>query len=426
VLGLAPDESSARAGRTQASRSRWPETGCDDRAVWGACQGSGKNPYLVAVDLGGPAYQCSCPSRKIPCKHALGLLLMWSAGEVQMAARPERVGEWLASRDERAGRAAARAGREADPEARARRAEQRAANVDAGVAELERWMTDLARGGLAAARGQPWRFWDAAAARLVDAQAPGLASRVRGLGGAAHQSDDWAGGLLDATGRLWLAVRAWQRADGLSEAERADLQAFVGIPVRTEAVLERGERVRSRWAVCGQITEELDERLRVRRTWLYALDGDERWALLVSFAAGGAPFVGDLVAGTVVEGTLAFHPGPVPQRAVVDGELLLEGELEELPAAATVGAALEEHAAALGASPWLDRWPMALAQATPARARDGWALVDGAGAAVALTDPEPWPLVALSGGRPLEVFGEWRRGRLRVLWAAGPDGSVRA
>jgi hypothetical protein len=111
---------------------------------------------------------------------------------------------------------------------------------------------------------------------------------------------------------------------------------------------------------------------------------------------------------------------------VVDGELLLEGDLEELPAAATVGAALEEHAAALGASPWLDRWPMALAQATPARARDGWALVDGAGAAVALTDPEPWPLVALSGGRPLEVFGEWRRGRLRVLWAAGPDGSVRA
>jgi hypothetical protein len=69
---------------------------------------------------------------------------------------------------------------------------------------------------------------------------------------------------------------------------------------------------------------------------------------------------------------------------------------------------------------------MALAQATPARTRDGWALVDGAGAAVALTDPEPWPLVALSGGRPLEVFGEWRRGRLRVLWAAGPDGSVRA
>jgi len=36
---------------------------------------------------------------------------------------------------------------------------------------LELWLRDLVRQGLAAAPGQPYSFWDAVAARLVDAQA---------------------------------------------------------------------------------------------------------------------------------------------------------------------------------------------------------------------------------------------------------------
>jgi SWIM zinc finger len=46
--------------------------------VWGLCAGSGKRPYQTVVDLTGPAYKCSCPSRKFPCKHALALLLNWA------------------------------------------------------------------------------------------------------------------------------------------------------------------------------------------------------------------------------------------------------------------------------------------------------------------------------------------------------------
>ncbi len=47
----------------------------------GLCAGSGKDPYQTVVDL-GPRYQCSCPSRKFPCKHALALLLSWAKGTV--------------------------------------------------------------------------------------------------------------------------------------------------------------------------------------------------------------------------------------------------------------------------------------------------------------------------------------------------------
>nr|WP_279163542.1 SWIM zinc finger family protein [Rhodococcus erythropolis] len=43
------------------------------------------------VDLRGPAYKCSCPSRKFPCKHALGLLVEWSEGRVPSRGRAGRL-----------------------------------------------------------------------------------------------------------------------------------------------------------------------------------------------------------------------------------------------------------------------------------------------------------------------------------------------
>src|SRR4051812_11244850 len=74
----APDAASLKAGNKLAVRGPWSETGHDDRSVWGLCRGSGKTPYSTAVDLSGPAFRCSCPSRKFPCKHALALLLLWA------------------------------------------------------------------------------------------------------------------------------------------------------------------------------------------------------------------------------------------------------------------------------------------------------------------------------------------------------------
>ena len=83
----APDAASLAAGRKLAVPGPWRETGCNDVLVWGQCQGSGKTPYQVSVDLTGPAYRCSCSSRKFPCKHALALLMLWSEGVLDESGR---------------------------------------------------------------------------------------------------------------------------------------------------------------------------------------------------------------------------------------------------------------------------------------------------------------------------------------------------
>ena len=188
VLALAPDASSQRAARSLATPRSWPLTGFAESgpgAVWGECKGSAAAPYRAAVDLSGPAYKCSCPSRKLPCKHALALLLLWSAGHVPPGSPPDWAATWLAARAAKSSGTAGPAGTEpADPQAAQRRAEQREARVLSGLDELDQWLRDQVRQGLAATMPQlaksGYLHWDTIAARMVDAQASGLAERLRG------------------------------------------------------------------------------------------------------------------------------------------------------------------------------------------------------------------------------------------------------
>ena len=209
VEALAPDASSVSAARKLARAAPWSETGADTRAVWGLCRGSGARPYEVAVDGEGPAFTCSCPSRKIPCKHALALLLLRAEGAVGEGEPPSWVAEWLDGRSTR--RPAREPGEPVrDPEAAAKRAAEREARVAGGVEDLRLWLRDAVRGGLAAPRLRGWEEWDAFAARMVDAQAPGAASRLRSLGNvAAARPDGWPERLLSGMGMLHLLCEAY-------------------------------------------------------------------------------------------------------------------------------------------------------------------------------------------------------------------------
>ena len=104
VTALAPDDASAKAARGLLSPARWPLLGASAQAAWGECQGSGSRPYQTQVDLSGPAFRCSCPSRKFPCKHGLALLMLRAQDASRFAdgEPPAWVAEWLASRGEKA------------------------------------------------------------------------------------------------------------------------------------------------------------------------------------------------------------------------------------------------------------------------------------------------------------------------------------
>ncbi|MFJ2816740.1 SWIM zinc finger family protein [Streptomyces sp. NPDC087294] len=417
VLALAPDAPSRKAGSKLGAAGPWSGAGRgDEGAVWGLCQGSGGKPYRTAVDLAdaaGPAFTCSCPSRKFPCKHALGLLLLWAGGEdaVPVGQPPDWAREWVAGRRERAegkgADAASGAGSgAADPEAARRRAERRAERISAGTAELEQRLADLVRGGLAGAEQAGYGPWEETAARMVDAQAPGLASRVRELGAIPASGPGWPVRLLEECALLHLLDRGWQRRADLPEGLAATVRSRVGLPTSAE-----GPPVRDDWLVLAQY-DTADARLTTRRIWLYGA-GTGRTVLLLSYgAAGRAPEVA-LPVGLASDAEVAAYPGTGQLRGALGRQFAPPSPTSTRPPGVTTATAAARYGAALRDDPWLESVPVTLDRVIPTPDGDAWHLADAdEDNALPLTPaarsrPGLWRLVALSGGAPIKVFGEY-------------------
>lgn len=394
--------------------------------MWGLCKGSGSKPYRTVVDLTGPAYKCSCPSRKFPCKHALGLLLLWSAeGVGEPGEAPEWAAQWLADRAAKAARPPGGRTAPADEEGARKRAERRAGRVGAGVTELEQRLADLLRGGLAGQEQAGYAGWEETAARMVDAQAPGLAGRVRELGTIPSCGPGWPARMLEEAALLHLLDRAWLGVAGLPEELAATVRSRVGLPASGE-----GEAVRDRWLVLAQYdTVSPDGRLTTRRIWLRGLAGG-RPALVLDFGPPGRPPGLALPVGLVLEAEMRFRPGSAGLRADLGERFAAAVPCAEVPAGVSTGAALEAYGAALRQDPWLESWPVVLGPVVPIPGELGWQLADAEGTSalpVPLTGGGGrsrgglWQLAALSGGGPVTVFGECGHRGFTPLTAWQPD-----
>ncbi|MGK5678051.1 DUF5691 domain-containing protein [Actinoplanes sp. URMC 104] len=411
VETLAPDPPSVKAARGLSASASWSATGRLDDILWGQCRG-----YQVCVDLAGPAFKCSCPSRKIPCKHALALLLLWAESDVAGGPPADFAREWQSARAARAA-AKPKAAAAPDPAAAAKRVEQRAERVAGGMAELRRWLDDQIRQGLAGAQRGGHQPFEAMAARLVDAQAPAAASAVRRLGSFAGIGPHWADRLLGALALLRLLVSGYDRLAELPPGLAATVRSRIGFPVGTDEVLA-GPRVSDRWQVLGQVEVD-DGALTTRRTWLRG-SAHGRFALVLTFAAPGQPMTADLVPGTEFRGDLTFYPGSAPLRALVAEQVSAAEPFDEPDGAMPLADALAGYSATVAAEPWRFDAPVLLAGVVPSL--DGW-LVDATGAALPLAPGhrEPWWLLAAAGGRPATVAAEWSPSGLRPLaaWAEG-------
>lgn len=452
VSALAPDAASRKAGGKLATPGPWSLAGAGDGAVWGLCKGSGSKPYQTVVDMEGgqgPGYKCSCPSRKFPCKHALALLLLWAQDETAVpdgGTPPDWAGEWLEERRQRAQKkaqakaavpaAGAGTGQDAGAEGTAegaggpggggaraeaarRRAEQRAARVTAGTEELEQRLADLLRGGLAGAEQAGYAPWEEMAARMVDAQAPGLAGRIRELGAVVGSGEGWPGRLLAECALLHLLARGWAGAGALPAPLAETVRSRVGLTVEAAELLsDEAALLRDEWLVLAQ--HDTDEgRLTVRRIWLYGR-ASGRHALLLSYGVSGRAPELALPVGATLDAELAFYRGGSPLRAAL-GERHGPPLPGFVPPGEDIPGALAAYAAALRGDPWLEGWPCVLREVVPVPPESGaappgplrepaWQLAAAAEEHAVPVAPGTaagamWRLLAMSADGPLTVFG---------------------
>ncbi len=426
VLALAPDTASAKRGQGLATLRKWQNLSRLDQVVWGECQGSGSKPYRSQIDLSEPAFRCSCPSRKFPCKHGLGLFLLLAQSETEFAAAepPDWVSEWLTTRQKRQEKQQEKVKAAiVDPEAQAKRLAKRSRQVDGGVAELRQWMEDLMRRGLAAAPDMNYGDWDQVAARMVDAQAAGLARRVKAMAGTPNAGASWPERLLEQLGELYLLLESYGRITDLPENLQADVRSQIGWTLTQDEVLAASEKVVSdRWSVLG-LRDELDDNLRMRRIWLQG-ERSQQVALILLFAHGKQPFELTFLPGMVVAAELAFFPSAYPQRAIVKSRSEATGEMIMAPPAhGLISQVLADYSAALSQQPWIDRLAVSLAPVTVVQEKEHWYVCDAErhGLPIAPSYRGIWELVAISGGHPIGLTGEWDGDVFYPLsvWAGG-------
>jgi hypothetical protein len=421
VLALAPDDASAKAAAGLVSDSKWVVLGADDDAVWGECKGSGAKPYQTQVDLAALASRCSCPSRKFPCKHGLALLLLHAQGSPRFSNRdrPAWVNEWLSSRKEKAEKKE-RPAAPVDPAATAATAAKRESTrwrrIESGTGDLQRWIADQFRNGLGKFGPEQRKEWTAMAARMVDAQAPGLGQQLEAALDAMDAGSNRYEEAIERLGLLQLINEGVARRETLSPSRVADLRGALGWSYDKDEVGASADSISDEWLVLGQFVIASDERLSERRVWLRGA-GSGRFALLQDYAYNGRSWEGSWADGASYNATLAFYPGTMPLRAIArDQSTAPRQPWPDISPKVSVDNASNWFSQ----NPWLPHVPMYLRGATALRSGEGWQLQTEVGTmALRINDSAGWSLLAFGGGHPVHVMGEWDGRGLLPLSAYG-------
>ena len=452
IVGLAPDKYHIRTSRTLAVPEKWKQLGRTGNTIWGIVPIQAKPSLFVWANLEQLALTCSCKSRKHPCSHLLGLLLLFvetsgSFVESEIPGAYQSIVKVYNQKRKPGGKAAKKGTPKAKPTAEAlkrdemRRGKRRKQNISAGLLELELWLHDMIEGGLAAVQDYPKKYWTNMADRLVDYQVGEIAHHIRAMSFLPGKAINWHDTLLQKVSWLHLLIQGFKRFDDLSLEMQSDLRVAVGWMPRIDEAVAMGQdqewdKVEDSWIVVGK-QMALRGKQTIQRTWLWG-EHSNRAALLLDVVQH-RPILSPIhIVGTTMDATLHFAPSTMPLYAQIGSNQKLAGLDEKgtstisrkqsnrfVAGFESIGAAMDQHRTSVTMNPWLRYFPVALNGVTVERVNDQWGICDtllpaqpatkekDASAQVAYLLPLPdkfgqlWHMQSLSHLQPLSLFGEW-------------------
>ena len=422
VEQLAPDASSLKAGKDLSNLAKWVTLAISDRALWGEVQGSGKNPYQTQVDGNSTAFKCSCPSRKFPCKHGLGLLFIFAENAQNLKQtndEPAWVKEWIDKRQEKAEKAPSREGGtgssvseeksddidEKKAKQKAKTQDDRLANAQAGAAELELWLKDLVRNGFLSIPDKGTAYFERTAARMVDAKATGLGNFVKGFNKVNYYNGtSWQSDVLEQAAKTFLTLEGFKNLEKLPPSLSDDIKSLVGWSAKQKELLEdeNAESLTDEWLTLARITEREDD-LTIQRHYLLGLQS-HRFAMILDFAYKNVAMPTLLMPATATKATLIFQPSnALLRRAFIKNQGANTTKIiTAFKPLADWTAAQHDIVQHLQKFPWADDIPQVVADLTLATDGIAWFLRDTEGSILKLNlqfaEEKIWQLLAVSGG----------------------------
>ncbi len=421
ILALAPDDASKKSGKDLANPSKWVSKGANQNALWGECQGSGSKPYQTQVDLSDIAFKCSCPSRKFPCKHGLGLMLFYSRqlNSFTDTNEPQWVKDWLGKRTDKQEKLAEKKDKPVDEAAQLKRQQARSIKVTDGAQELLLWIKDIVRNGILLMPQKDTAWFEHMAKRMIDAQAPGLAGMIRNLGQIDYYAEGWQTIFLEHLLNLYLTIESYKRLETFDEDFKQDIRSLIGFSINQEE-LRTSQGVDDTWLVIGkQVTEQ--DNITTEKNWLYGVQTN-RYALVLQFIVRGQVVPLALTPGLYLKAELVFFPSVTPLRAIIKVHINtdIKPPLKAFENWEQVAEAESKNCSRL---PLRSERPYVIHQLRPVQYNNRWWLQDGAKNIVELANENRrlLKLLSLSGGEAMDmvVIGKEQRYQTIGVWHQG-------
>jgi len=415
VIQLSPDASSTKAGQKLANTSKWVERYVHEKALWGACQGSGKKPYTTMIDLTNIAFKCSCPSRKFPCKHGLGLLFLYVKEKAAFTLKTDLadfVEEWLGKRENRQAATKAKANKPVDEKAQQKRAEKRQKKVAAGVEELQLWIQDTIRTGIMNIPARQYEFSTNITKRMVDAQAAGLAARLREMSNINFYEKGWEETFLKKISKTYLLTSAFKNIEKFPPERQKEIQTLLGKSVTKDEVL-KGKTVRDDWLILGVISET-EDRLRIEKVWLFG-QKTERFAMILNFYAGAQMPTQVYMPGSVLEAEVVYYPETFPLRILVK-ETFTTKEIIKPFGIENLDLMTSRITDVLAINPFIEEIPFLFNSVSIRKEAEDWFLADAKNKCFLLNNSaeECRQILATSLGNPMNCFAIYKNEKLFI------------
>lgn len=445
ILLLNPDPEVLRQVDPLVRGSIWQQLciSLDEKIVWGICQKTAKNKYVVTVDLDQFHWSaCNGYSNIPPCTHVLSLLCMWVLFPERFTKcdphQHENARGWLRRiKAKKRGweQRKKRLSLLRNPVERDHINQTRKATMEAGFEALELWLINMLKHGIADEQIKDIEMWDKWAARMIDVDAPAVSARLSCMKAIVEndaknkrgrsqnkQQQKWQNTLLVEMSHLYLLLHSFKRFDALSPAKRADLRTAVGWHHHSNESTN-GTVVEDDWVVLGECEETIVKRtLRQRRTWLRGINSGKD-ALLVQFAAEADPFGFSFKAGDVGHGELVYRPSDTPLEAFVQSWCEVSPDVQRYANGRSVEASWNGYKEAAAGNPWLTHFPFLLEDVEVLEQKKEWIIRDSHDKTVFplplslmhMSAPNQWNIVSVTGNRPVRLAAEWDGQELQLI-----------
>jgi len=420
ILQLAPDDASAKAGVQLSGSSKWLTKCVHPLALWGECQGSGKNPYKTFIDLSNIAFKCSCPSRKFPCKHGLGLFLLYADNPSLFSTvdkLPPEIEEWVSKRAGKTEPKEQTEKKPVDEAAQQKRTESREKKIIAGIEELQLWIKDVARTGIMNVPQNQYAFATNIIARMIDCQAPGLAYQLKKINKIDVYKEGWQKSLTKILSKTYLLAESYKNKDDFDILLKEDIDSLIGWTKSKEEVLANNP-VRDEWIVLSKLLES-EASLTTESIWLYGLNSG-KFALLLNYYAGNQIAVELLPVGYTMQAELVFYPSVFPLRALIKSRDKQQNSLPEPMGTNDLESIKNKVADVLSIAPFIENLPLLISNFRIAFLTSTWYLIDHAskGMSIINSDDECWNILSISKGNVFTCFGIYANDTIDIhsLW----------